>query len=1524
MMENPKKYISSAATHPPNLDKFIPIDINKHGPQYDDLKIEIKNKYNINTIKYENDTIDSKNINDCKIIPSKKKRWEISVPILYKNETKWMKMLADTAADTPCANLFWANQHYKKFINKDRKPKTVDTPNGITKNKYCIYFSFPAYNGRILKSKFILLPTLPTNILADINMLEAFGYKFSNGVPPVFQHIARKEIDLEIKENDEKFKTIKTDIQRNCNNAYKLINNDGTINAIKTITLSEKIKCFDKIIHDESNIQIDDSIYEYNSLFTKIDKDENDMMSPDTAPHSIQFITANQTFKATPEEINKAKQMNYNRKLIKPDWKYIELYERWKPKKYKNLYNLTMETINEFNDVFAKYTCDRRTFNVEPVKLGIKPGYENKQIRTAQYPLSSEKRISMIAYTLEMDKSEFWLPIKTSINNNPYTITLKKPDAAGVIRGRPALDMRKLNEICVLMESHMPTIKDFDQFYSQPGLITAFDFKNCFDCIPLCRDEWKFAVIESPIGLRMLMHLSYGFKNAAPIAQRIMNDLCAKLNNAMGYLDDGSIKHPMELNTVELVNELRQFLQCVRELNAFINIEKFFPFCTEIESLGIRRHMHGSGITELYTKKILALQKPYTVNDLRTSIGVLIYIARYIYMFSYYSYWLVQLVLIFENKTRIIWSREANEAWEAIRYLVQRAPILYTPKKTGIYCLKPDACMYAFGGVLYQKQKFGNEFIWRIIDMYSGIMPKHMRDTHCRLQEAFGVVKLTQHWTPYLLPARFIIATDHKPLIQMFGDNYDLSTTVLRQLLRLRIALAEFTFTIQHVKGVDNEMADLLSRLRLHLIKVYGKQQLFISGDYGTKLQPVLSQNEQTQLDKELNQLKNKLNNIKREIKYAKTGNFNNNDNKINTVNLLNLANNVYKDITNDILRQFVSKDKTRLIDIIYSENDFIPDYKYYDLVTPNQHQNIIQLINKIDKLNPSQIEFIDKQISDTLNINTICAVTRSMKKNKPKPQYIDSDLYKLQNKSKLRKMIVTQLFHNRDINILFQFDKWAEFQKSDEILSIIYKFITNKNTFLQNKDLNKQWQELKKQQRFLTRQAENGKINFNNKFKILQIKRYNYLENSDRFVYIVPTCLRGICLKFSHNNLTRPHFNQESTQYEIEKWFWWPRMRDDIRNHISRCPVCQFGKGGPQHKTPMRIRDLPEAGELLLGDYMGPFFKKYYILVLIDYKTGFTVLYPTSFCGAISAAEAILTKWIPYFGLFEKFESDMGSAFTSKLFTLILNSMELKQGFAEPRFHQGIGKVERVIGFIQNILRIYNIEFNNKFVSTNRATIQWMTIKAILPLIQFSINKHRSKFTTFSPALLMYGKQFRDISDLAKTINSLEKGYKTLNKDDDREYLDELIENLKDINKQYKNNWKKNVLISKSQYDEKYNLKPIRDEKGVVQKQKHSFGYQPIEKFVKGLKVLYYVGPLQGVNGKWSQTWTGPWTITKQIFEGKFEISDSNGKTKDVSGDRLKLFKTVEKDNYHTYDEYEKTMKTLTKHHENIQDEQD
>ena len=85
----------------------------------------------------------------------------------------------------------------------------------------------------------------------------------------------------------------------------------------------------------------------------------------------------------------------------------------------------------------------------------------------------------------------------------------------------------------------------------------------------------------------MMKHLSYGFKNAAPIAQDIMNALCMVVGDLIGFIDDGAMKHNINWGTKELIEHLETLFIACDKLGVLLHPEKFFPFCTEVISLGI-------------------------------------------------------------------------------------------------------------------------------------------------------------------------------------------------------------------------------------------------------------------------------------------------------------------------------------------------------------------------------------------------------------------------------------------------------------------------------------------------------------------------------------------------------------------------------------------------------------------------------------------------------------------------------------------------------------------------------------------------------------------------------------------------------------------------------------------------------------------------------------------------------------------------------------------------------------------------
>jgi len=60
---------------------------------------------------------------------------------------------------------------------------------------------------------------------------------------------------------------------------------------------------------------------------------------------------------------------------------------------------------------------------------------------------------------------------------------------------------------------------------------------------------------------------------------------------------------------------------------------------------------------------------------------------------------------------------------------------------------------------------------------------------------------------------KFVLATDHKPLIALFGEKRGIPQMAAGRLQRWALFLSGFDYTIQYVRGKENEGADGLSRL---------------------------------------------------------------------------------------------------------------------------------------------------------------------------------------------------------------------------------------------------------------------------------------------------------------------------------------------------------------------------------------------------------------------------------------------------------------------------------------------------------------------------------------------------------------------------------------------------------------------------------------------------------------------------------------------------------------------------------------
>ena len=157
------------------------------------------------------------------------------------------------------------------------------------------------------------------------------------------------------------------------------------------------------------------------------------------------------------------------------------------------------------------------------------------------------------------------------------------------------------------------------------------------------------------------------------------------------------------------------------------------------------------------------------------------------------------------NDRPFIWHPLHQTRFEAIKAMACKAPILWpiNPKKKETIWLICDASIYGLGALYGQGKDW--QTCWP-----AGFLSKKFTSAQCAYhtyeQEALAILEGLLKWEDKLLGHKFTIITDHKAL-QFFKQ----TTAPNNQQIWWLEYMARFNYTLQHIPGKDNKVADCLS-----------------------------------------------------------------------------------------------------------------------------------------------------------------------------------------------------------------------------------------------------------------------------------------------------------------------------------------------------------------------------------------------------------------------------------------------------------------------------------------------------------------------------------------------------------------------------------------------------------------------------------------------------------------------------------------------------------------------------------------
>jgi len=365
---------------------------------------------------------------------------------------------------------------------------------------------------------------------------------------------------------------------------------------------------------------------------------------------------------------------------------------------------------------------------------------------------------------------------------------------------RMVVDYRKVNSKVVFDSYPIPTV---DQAFEQFGGVVVFsvlDLNSTYYQIPLSfKSQWVTAFC-TPFGLFEFNKLPMGISVGCQGLSRVIDELFADLKGqyVFNFLDDLVVHLP---SVEEHVAQVREVLGRLREAGFTLNPDKVTLGATEIKYLG---HLLSSRGISILLDRVAIIQhypRPANLRALRRFIGMVDFYARFILD---YSHKVAVLHGLKKKGVPFVWRDEHQEAFESLKRALCEVPVLQIPDFSKEFVLVTDASDLAVSVILHQRV---GEAPAPIL-YYSHLLTVAERKYSTYEKECLAVIFGCEKCRTYLEHKEFELHCDNFALCWLLKRVKDVGC-----LGRWILRLAPFKFKVKHTSGVDNVVADALSRM---------------------------------------------------------------------------------------------------------------------------------------------------------------------------------------------------------------------------------------------------------------------------------------------------------------------------------------------------------------------------------------------------------------------------------------------------------------------------------------------------------------------------------------------------------------------------------------------------------------------------------------------------------------------------------------------------------------------------------------
>lgn len=432
------------------------------------------------------------------------------------------------------------------------------------------------------------------------------------------------------------------------------------------------------------------------------------------------------------------------------------------------------------------------------VKLHIKPDVKPRYFKARPLPYGKKTIVED-----ELDRLER-LGIIVPVPHSPYAapiVVVSKPNNTIRICG----DFTLTANASIDAEKYpLPKSEEIFASLANCKYFSRLDMADAYNQLELEESSRKLVTINTCKGLYQYTRLPFGVSSASAIFQRNMEMVLRSQKGVIPFQDDILIGGP---SVEEHLHCLDSVLESLKKAGLRLRREKCKFLQTTLDFLGHRLDAEGLHPQHAKVTAIKEAPSPRNVDELRSFLGMVNYYAKFV---KANADRLTPLYKLLQNGIAWEWNAQHEKAFQATKDILASPQVLVHYDSTKPIHLACDASPVGISAVLSHMVNNTDE---RPIAYASRTLTKAECNYSQIDKEALSIVFGVLKFREYLLGHKFVLITDHQPLVHIFSEHKLIPATASARLQRWALTLSAYEYVIKHKKGAAHANADALSRL---------------------------------------------------------------------------------------------------------------------------------------------------------------------------------------------------------------------------------------------------------------------------------------------------------------------------------------------------------------------------------------------------------------------------------------------------------------------------------------------------------------------------------------------------------------------------------------------------------------------------------------------------------------------------------------------------------------------------------------